>query len=227
MRTYQHLVGDVLKGVAAAAAAALVLAGCATVNLGPDTNAPQVRMPGDTPVTPPPQSRTAPAPQSMPVQTMPVASSDTVTQPQLLPPDSADSGLPAADSSADSAPANTHLVTLTTRPDGASEVPPTSSGATAQLDLLYDSGTRLLRWKAEWTNLSSPITAVSFYGPAAQGQTGTQTLIWPGPFGPRYEGRATLTPQQATDLMGGLWYVNISTINYSGGEIRGQLRVVY
>ena len=35
-----------------------------------------------------------------------------------------------------------------------------------------------------------------------------------------------LTPQQATDLLDGLWYVNVYTGNYSQGEMRGQLRVV-
>jgi hypothetical protein len=68
---------------------------------------------------------------------------------------------------------------------------------------------------------------VRFYGPASPGQQGPATLIWPGPFGSWYEGRATLAPQQATDLVGGRWYVNVRTESYPGGEIRGQLRVVY
>ncbi|MDR0457747.1 MAG: CHRD domain-containing protein [Burkholderiaceae bacterium] len=215
---------------------ACALTGCATVDLGPDTDAPQVQMPGGASAAPAPQY--APPLPAPPVQTMPVAPEGTVTQP-LPPPGSADNGAPASSvppgdepvantpPDGDGAPGNAQLVTLTTRPDGASETQPTSSGAMAQIDLVYNPGTRLLRWKAQWTNLSSPITAIRFHGPAAQGQDGPPTLIWPGPFGPTYDGRATLTPEQATDLVGGLWYVNISTVNYPGGEIRGQLQVVY
>jgi hypothetical protein len=236
MRTYQYLIGSVLKGVVAMSAAALVLAGCATVDLGPDANAPQVRMPGDArSASTRPANSAGLGPQAAPVQTMPVAPEDAAAQPA---PDGADNGAPAPDipgtdtsaadaHPADVSPAGTQLMTLTTRPDGANAVPPTPSGATAQIDLLYDTGTRLLRWKAQWAGLSSPITVVNFYGPAAPGQQGQPTLIWPGPFGLRYEGRATLTPQQATDLIGGLWYVSIGTVNYPDGEIRGQVRVVY
>jgi hypothetical protein len=34
---------------------------------------------------------------------------------------------------------------------------------------------------------------------------------------------ATLTPEQATQLLGGQWYVNIHTEANPGGEIRGQV----
>jgi hypothetical protein len=51
-------------------------------------------------------------------------------------------------------------------------------------------------------------------------------MMWPGPFGPTYEGRATLTPQQANDLLAGLWYVSVATAAYPSGEVRGQLHVV-
>ena len=96
-----------------------------------------------------------------------------------------------------------------------------------QLDALYDSNTRLLRWKTSWSALSGPITAVQFHGPAEYGQTGPVTMVWPAPFGPTYEGRATLTPQQAVDLLDGRWYVNVFTAPYPSGELRGQLRVVH
>jgi len=181
-------------------------------------------MPGDMPVTSAPPRATT-RPQSVPVQTMPVAPGGAVTQP-LPTPGSVSGNVPPVAATNASA-GDTHLVTLTTRLDGASAVPPTSSNATAQIDLVYDTSTRLLRWKADWASLSSPITGVRFYGPAAQGQQGQPALIWPGPFGSIYWGQATLTPQQAANLMGGLWYVSVSTVNYPGGEIRGQVRVVY
>ncbi len=36
-------------------------------------------------------------------------------------------------------------------------------------------------------------------------------------------GNATITAQQADDLISGLWYVNIHTTAFGGGEIRGQV----
>ncbi len=38
-----------------------------------------------------------------------------------------------------------------------------------------------------------------------------------------FEGSATLTDTQASDMLAGKWYVNIHTATNKGGEIRGQL----
>ena len=38
-----------------------------------------------------------------------------------------------------------------------------------------------------------------------------------------FEGSATLTEAQATDLLAGKWYVNVHTEANKGGEIRGQV----
>jgi hypothetical protein len=38
-----------------------------------------------------------------------------------------------------------------------------------------------------------------------------------------FEGSATLTDAQATDLLAGRWYVNVHTKANKGGEIRGQV----
>jgi len=83
-----------------------------------------------------------------------------------------------------------------------------------------------MRWKASWSGLSGPITAVAFYGPAPSGKTAQPTAIWPAPFGLTYEGRVTLTPRKANDLLASRWYVNISTAAHPEGEIRGQLQQV-
>ncbi|HPK32942.1 MAG TPA: CHRD domain-containing protein [Ottowia sp.] len=208
-------------------AATLLLAtlvGCASVALPPHYDPPPILTPqtAPAPVPPPP-----PVAQSQPVSPMqPV--------PQPLPPVGATPApppmpLPAATPPpppTEQADPNASLVTFSTRMDGDSAVPPTRSAGTGELDALYDTRSHLLRWKAKWSGLSAPITAVQFHAPGEIGQTAPPTMVWPGPFGPTYEGRATLTNQQATDLLSGRWYVNVYTANYPAGEIRGQLREV-
>ncbi|MDO5087200.1 MAG: CHRD domain-containing protein [Comamonadaceae bacterium] len=189
---------------------AALLAACSTVDLGPRYDPPPVRMPGSA-EPPPPAAMPQPLP---PPQSQPVPPAQPVPQP-----------LPPAGQT-DPADPNAHIVTFTTRLDGASAIPPARSGASGQLDAIYNAHTRLLRWKASWNGLSGPITGVAFYGPAHEGQVGPATMIWPAPFGPRYEGRATLTPQQAADLLQGSWYLGVTTQAYPAGEIRGQVRMV-
>ncbi len=183
----------------------LLAAGCTTVDLGPRYAPPPIQMPQPLPSEP------APTPVAPVVQAQPVAPVQPIEQP-----------LPPVESTAPDA----NLVTLTARLDGASVIPPAHSAANGQLDAVYDRSTRLLRWKTNWVALSGNVTAVEFHGPAEAGQNGPPTMIWPSPFGTHYEGRATLPPQQAADLLAGRWYVIVVTGAYPMGELRGQLRVI-
>ena len=199
------------RAVLALLVAAVLASACGTVDLGPRYSPPPIRLPEPLPASP------ASAPPA--VQPMPVPPPQSVPQP--LPPIGAPAPAPVAPASA-----SPNLVTLTTQLDGASVIPPARSGATGQLDALYDGATRMLRWKASWNGLAGAITAVQFRGPADATQIAQPVLLWPGPFGDRYEGRATLTPSQATDMLSGLWYVSVFTSSDPQGELRGQLRVV-
>lgn len=198
--------GSRSRAALALLAAACLASACSTVDLGPRYNPPPIRMPEPLSTEPVPAPVTAP-----------------VAVPQPLPPVQA---VPEVPPPADAARPEGNLVTLSTRLDGASAIPPARSGATGQIDALYDSNTRTLRWKASWSGLSGAIAGVQFHGPAASDQVAPPVMIWPGPFGPRYEGRATLTLPQAADLLAGRWYVNVQTSAYPQGELRGQLQVV-
>ncbi|MDR0275978.1 MAG: CHRD domain-containing protein [Burkholderiaceae bacterium] len=208
-----------------------LLAGCASVGLDRHYEPPTILVP-----PPAPAPASAPAFEPPPAaQARPVASGQPQLRPLPLPPmDSAAPQAPPPARTAASPPSaqaplddpDAHLLTFTTHMSGTAAVPPNESSAAGQLDALYDASSGLLRWKAAWSDLTGPITAVQFRGPAELDQIAPPTIIWPAPFGPTYEGRAALTSQQARDLLAGRWYVNVSTTVYPAGELRGQLRQV-
>lgn len=186
--------------------AAVALAACTSVSLEPAYQPPPILQPEAQTATPQPVAPPAPA--------------ESAAQPAPVLDDGDD--LPPVDYSEPTG----HVVTLTTLMDGASVVPPAQTVGLGQLDAVYDRSTRLLRWKASWSQLSGAVTSVDFRGPAGPGETAPTTLIWAGPYGSEYEGRATLTPDQERALLRGRWYVNVATDSRPNGEIRGQVRVV-
>ena len=96
------------------------------------------------------------------------------------------------------------------------------SDGTGSAQLALDGNT--LSWDIEWSGLSGDATAMHFHGPAnigenagvAQNIGGVSGLTSPS------AGSATLTNEMAADFSAGLWYINIHTAMYPGGEIRGQ-----
>ena len=103
------------------------------------------------------------------------------------------------------------------------EVPPNASKGTGSVDVTYDSTTKKLTWKGTVTGLSGPATAAHFHGPAEPGKNAGVAIPITGADKGTFEGSATLTDAQATELMAGKWYVNIHTAANKAGEIRGQL----
>lgn len=116
-----------------------------------------------------------------------------------------------------------HLAAFSTQMTGLNQVPPVATSATGRVVAVLDKNTQLLRWKASFTGLSGPATAGYFHGPAVIGANASSTLAFKGPVRSPFEGRATLTPAQAADLLSGKWYVSILTAAHPGGEIRGQM----
>lgn len=116
-----------------------------------------------------------------------------------------------------------HLAAFSTQMTGSNEVPRVATPATGRVDAVLDKNTRLFRWKLSFSNLSGPATAGHFHGPAAIGANAGIALPFKAPVTTPLEGRATLTPAQATDLLSGKWYANIHTVAHPSGEIRGQM----
>jgi len=107
--------------------------------------------------------------------------------------------------------------------DGKSQVPPNTSAGTGTADLDYDAPSKKLSWKITYSGLSGPATAAHFHGPAAAGANAGVKVPIPNATSSPVEGSATLTDEQAADLMGGKYYINVHTAANPGGEIRGQV----
>ncbi len=111
---------------------------------------------------------------------------------------------------------------------GRYEVPPANSrGARGTAEVSYDKDSKLLTWNVAFSGSISAVTAAHIHGPAEAGSNAGVVLT----LTPRnafqidspLRGSATLSDEQAADLMAGKWYVNIHTANNPNGEIRGQL----
>ena len=107
--------------------------------------------------------------------------------------------------------------------DGASEVPPTTTAGKGAADIDYDPTSKKLSWKVTYSGLSGPATAAHFHGPAEADKNAGVKVPIPNATASPAEGSATLTDEQAADLMAGKYYVNVHTAANPGGEIRGQV----
>jgi Cu/Zn superoxide dismutase len=105
------------------------------------------------------------------------------------------------------------------------EVPPNTSPARGTAEVQLNDNTNVLAWKVTYSGLSGPATGGHIHGPAAPGQNAGVLVPFTGNLNAQpVQGQATITPAQAADLAAGLWYVNIHSAQFPGGEIRGQLR---
>ena len=108
--------------------------------------------------------------------------------------------------------------------NGSNEVPPTQSRGSGYFAAVYRPSTKVLEYRLNLVGLSGPITMGYLHGPAAPGENAQQVspvnipiydnTIWDG---------VTLTEEQAAEVLAGYWYVDVRTIQYPDGEIRGQI----
>jgi len=112
---------------------------------------------------------------------------------------------------------------MQTELSGAQQVPPVESPGTGTADLAYDDATKMLTWSVEFSGLTGPATGAHIHGPAKEGENAGVKIPFEDLESP-IEGSATLTDEQAKELMDGLMYVNIHTAANPKGEIRGQVK---
>ena len=121
---------------------------------------------------------------------------------------------------------------------GAKEVPANPSTALGIMDVSYSKETRLLTWSVTWSGLTGPVTLMHIHGLAPTGYAagvvyniiaGSNALALPDPIKYPATGKFSGTMLadgfvvKEQDLLNGLFYMNIHTATYGGGEIRGQI----
>jgi hypothetical protein len=121
-----------------------------------------------------------------------------------------------------STPATAVTYELFTSLDGAQAG--TTSTGTGFGTLTYDDVSNLLAWNISFSGLSGEETISHFHGPAAPGVNAPSVISLP--LGSPKIGSATLSAVQETDLLNELWYINVHTVSFGAGEIRGQLLLV-
>jgi len=124
-----------------------------------------------------------------------------------------------------SAGGNALIETYTATLTSAEEVPPAAnSKGTGTAEVRLDIKTNEFTYKVSWSGRTGPATMGHIHGPAAKGANAGVVVPFPGvPGNMATDGKGKLTQAQYGDLAAGLYYVNIHTAQYPGGEIRGQL----
>lgn len=111
---------------------------------------------------------------------------------------------------------------------GANERPtPRETPATGTITGTYNKAENMLHYTITWKDLTVAPSAMHFHGPAVpDSAAGIQIGIsgFPTETSGTVSGMETLTDAQETQLLGGLWYYNIHTATYPGGEIRGNIK---
>lgn len=123
--------------------------------------------------------------------------------------------------------ASSSIYTFNNTYSGTQENPPNNSPGTGVITGTYNPATNTIFYRIVFSGLVSPTAAAHFHAPAAPGvnagviygYTGFPTGVMAG----SYSGTHTITDLQETQLLTGLWYSNIHTAQFPGGEIRSQI----
>jgi hypothetical protein len=125
-------------------------------------------------------------------------------------------------------PAAATIITLKSTMDGAQANAGAGTGSpgTGSATMFFNDVTNDFSWNISWSNLQAPVTVAHFHGPASPNQNAGVQVNFLGiaPGNPSI-GATTINNTQAADLLAGLWYINIHTNAFPGGEIRGQVQI--
>ncbi len=119
--------------------------------------------------------------------------------------------------------ARAEMMKFTADMKGASEVPATPSKGTGKVDAALDSTTKKLTYTITYSDLTGPVTAAHFHGPAAAGANAGPIVPLSGDMKSPIKGEATLTDAQIKEMTDGKVYINLHTAAHKDGELRGQV----
>ncbi|HEV7781887.1 MAG TPA: CHRD domain-containing protein [Chitinophagaceae bacterium] len=125
---------------------------------------------------------------------------------------------------------------------GAQETPAVPSAALGSMDVFYTKETRILTYTVRWSGLTDSVLLAHIHGlaptgfpaPVVQTIVGTANSIFPqktagkftfaksGTFSGTLLADGVAVKEQ--DILNGVYYMNIHTTTYPGGEIRGQIK---
>ncbi len=106
------------------------------------------------------------------------------------------------------------------------EVPPNNSMGLGTADVTYDRNTRKLTYTVNYQNLTAAPMMGHIHGSAPRGANSPVLFPFsglPASNSGRIMGSADVPADKEMDLMNGLFYINLHTPTYPGGEIRGQI----
>ncbi len=102
------------------------------------------------------------------------------------------------------------------------EVPSNLSNSFGNAHLIFDKTTNMLCFSISYNALMGSELVAHFHGPASAGSNaGVQFGLPPG--SPKNGCVGPLSKQQRKDLEKGLFYINVHSTDFPGGEIRGQV----
>jgi hypothetical protein len=112
--------------------------------------------------------------------------------------------------------------------NGNQQVPSVSSSGTGTGTVLLNRAETLIYVDLNFSGLTSPVTAAHIHGAATVGANAGVLFDFSGAASGATSGAIptqtfTITPTQVDQLKAGLFYFNIHTSSFGGGEIRGQL----
>ena len=109
--------------------------------------------------------------------------------------------------------------------NGSQETPPNASLATGSMSGTYDDVTNQLSYNITYTNLQGNLNNAHFHGPAAAGASASPKsgISFTANMSGSMSGTITVLQDDEADMLNGLWYINLHTTAFGGGEIRGQM----
>jgi len=121
--------------------------------------------------------------------------------------------------------ATANAETFTASLSGAQEVPANGSTATGYARVFLDEDAGTISFTVVYNGLSSAQTAAHIHAPGVIGENGPPVITFTNPGGTSgtITGTSPVTPTLIAQLRAHEAYINIHTVNFAGGEIRGQL----